>query len=131
VKKWQVATSSMLFYKSKLEIPLWFNKIYNGDLAIQLLLADKGPFRYLPEAMSVYRKHVGGLSNHPKITQEFIYLKITELLTLINEHFNFKYNKVIKVKIHTLHLAYKYHILKTKYPKIIYFNPLKYLRKMF
>lgn len=42
-------------------LPDWFNKISNGDYGLCVLLAEEGPGKYLPDVMSVYRVHEGGV----------------------------------------------------------------------
>jgi len=58
----RIATSSMVFRKSMLDRPDWFDKVVAGEKKIQYLLANKGLVRYLPQVMSVYRKHISGMS---------------------------------------------------------------------
>ena len=58
----RIATSSMFFRKSMLDRPDWFDKVVAGEKKIQYLLANKGLVRYLPQVMSVYRKHISGMS---------------------------------------------------------------------
>jgi len=41
--------------------PDWFLKVLQGDYGIALLVARQGRWKYIDEAMSVYRKHQGGL----------------------------------------------------------------------
>lgn len=61
-QNWGMMTASLFFRKADLVFPDWFDKIKNGDYAMQLLITLKGKAKILPEAMSVYRKHAGGLS---------------------------------------------------------------------
>jgi len=60
-----IPTASMLFrnalYKKTSEAcAVWLRKVMVGDRPLQMLLLDHGPFVYLDEAMSVYRRHPGG-----------------------------------------------------------------------
>jgi hypothetical protein len=58
-REWFVPTASMVFRKSCLPVsfPEWINKVYSGDVALQLLLCENGYARYIPEVMSVYRRY--------------------------------------------------------------------------
>jgi glycosyltransferase involved in cell wall biosynthesis len=42
-------------------IPEWFRKTAKGDYGLVVLLAEKGIGKYIPDVMSVYRLHVGGV----------------------------------------------------------------------
>lgn len=58
-----ISTASYVFrnildYKS---LPDWFCRISNGDYGLAVLIAEKGPGKFLPEVMSVYRIHDGGV----------------------------------------------------------------------
>lgn len=53
-----IVCRNILDYKT---LPDWFNNISKGDYGICVLLAEKGPGRYLPGIMSVYRVHDGGV----------------------------------------------------------------------
>ncbi len=60
VSDWGIMTASIVFRKNGFEFPHWFVNIKNGDYALQLLLSLKGKIGYIPEYMSVYRRHLGG-----------------------------------------------------------------------
>lgn len=58
-----IPTASLVFrnilkYNS---LPDWFFRIKKGDYGLCVLLAEKGPGKYIPEPMSVYRIHNGGV----------------------------------------------------------------------
>jgi len=57
-----IPTASMLFRRHWLARPEWLSRCMCGDRAIQLLLADRGPFAFINSAWSVYRKHDGGIT---------------------------------------------------------------------
>jgi len=100
-RNWFIPTQSIVFKRSYLNnIPEWFGYIFNGDLALQLLLAAKGNFYYLNEVMSVYRKHATGISS--KYLNSNIKLKIIEVLIYTNQYLHFEYNKPIQKRINTL-----------------------------
>jgi len=58
-----IATASLVFRNiiDFHSLPDWFSKISNGDYGLCVLLAEKGPGKYLPDVMSVYRVHDGGV----------------------------------------------------------------------
>jgi len=59
---WGIMTASIVFRRSSFTIPAWFKNVRNGDYALQLLVSAKGMVNYIPEYMSVYRRHLGGVS---------------------------------------------------------------------
>lgn len=56
-------TASFLFRRESLRIPNWFAGIQSGDMALFALVANNGLLYRIDEAMSVYRKHEGGVTN--------------------------------------------------------------------
>lgn len=105
-------TASMLFRAEALEIPEWLKHIYNGDYALQLIMANKGKVRYLDEIMSVYRKQPGGLNatmRNAKVQQHIILL-----MSYFNIYTNFKFNDLIEEKIDNKFKEYPYQLLCDK-----------------
>lgn len=62
--RWFIATASLLYrnYFLTEDFAPWHAKAAAGDWALVLQLAARGDIGYLPDVMSVYRKHRGGLS---------------------------------------------------------------------
>ncbi|MCB2379724.1 glycosyltransferase [Hymenobacter sp. BT635] len=59
---WFIPTASMLFRRSALfPIPQWMHEAFSGDYTLHLLLTRTGNMYYLPEVMSRYRVHPGGI----------------------------------------------------------------------
>lgn len=58
-----IPTASIVFrnFLDYAQLPDWIGKISKGDYGLCVLLAEEGPGKYLPEAMSVYRVHEGGI----------------------------------------------------------------------
>jgi len=54
-----IPTASIVFrnFLDYAQLPDWIGKISKGDYGLCVLLAEEGPGKYLPEAMSVYRIH--------------------------------------------------------------------------
>jgi glycosyltransferase involved in cell wall biosynthesis len=83
-----ISTSSVVF-RNILEYPEWFPKVTSGDKAVLLLISLHGQFFYIPETLSVYRSHPGGISN-----THFGIKKVYEMSTLLNyfdEYTNYRY----------------------------------------
>jgi hypothetical protein len=86
----------MVFRKdSIIPLPDWFNGIYNGDLAIQLLAADKGKIKYFDEVMGVYRRSAGSLSYGIGRNPAFIAEQKLKLLDTFNRHTGFRHKETI------------------------------------
>ena len=92
-------TSSFLFRYQSLELPDWFKKVVvSGDMAIFSLVASKGPLKRLPEVMSVYRKHEGGITNNKKLIENYHQGRIY-LMQCLDEYFKGKYSYAIAIVI--------------------------------
>lgn len=60
-------TSSLFFRSSALtDIPEWFRSCPTGDYPLMLILSQYGKFKVLPDIMSVYRIHNGGIWSSQK-----------------------------------------------------------------
>lgn len=107
-----IPTASMLFRWAALEIPLWLKYVYNGDLALQLILANRGKFHYSEETMSVYRKQPGGL--HATVQSEAIWRHKIKLMVYFNFYTNFKYHELIDRRINVLFDQYNIILTRKK-----------------
>jgi len=108
----RIPTASMLYRNEALEIPEWINQIYNGDLALRLLLASKGNIKYIDQVMSVYRVQQGGLNStmrRAKIQQHVVIL-----LSYFNFFTNFKYKKHVDERIENIFEEYPLVLLADK-----------------
>lgn len=136
---WGIMTASILFRKDMFDLPEWYGKIKNGDYGLQLLLSLKGNIGYLPDNMSVYRQHFGGVSSTLKPLNQAAWL--TFLLDEFNKYTKGKYKKLIKNKINRMYkgqiaFAKQYQLRKQALVLTFYhiFSPIlpfaiKYLRK--
>ena len=61
-KRWFMPTSSEFVLREAIFFPEWYNTVPNDDYVINLSIALKGNFFYMPEVMSVYRKHSQNIS---------------------------------------------------------------------
>lgn len=60
---WFMATAAVMIRRQYLTlIPEWFLECKSGDIPLYVILAEQAPIGYLPKVMSVYRKHLSGLS---------------------------------------------------------------------
>jgi len=91
---WKVPTASIVYRRSMLgELPDWYFEVLSGDYALQLLLADKGPFRYLDRSMSVYRRHAGGISN--RFPPAWFHRNLSQLYRCFDQHTGHRHANVI------------------------------------
>lgn len=97
---WGIMTASILFRKDMLVMPEWYGKIKHGDYGLQLLLSLKGNIGYLPDNMSVYRQHFGGVSSKINPLNQAAWLSY--LLDEFNKYTDYKYKQLIKNKIHRM-----------------------------
>ncbi|MCC7476317.1 MAG: glycosyltransferase [Pirellulales bacterium] len=89
-----MATASVMFRNRLFEkLPEWFSDVIVGDWVIHLLNADHGNIGYLPEPMSAYRVHEGGIFS--KKSTEYKIVTILKMLTKIDHHFRGKYTQEI------------------------------------
>jgi len=121
-------TASMLFRTEALEIPEWLKHIYNGDYALQLILANKGKVKYLDKIMSVYRIQPGGLNSTMK--NAIIQQRIIELMNYFNIHTSFRYKDLVDHKTNMIFKDYPFQVLcgKTRLHRL--FTALYWKRRL-
>jgi glycosyltransferase involved in cell wall biosynthesis len=93
-----------LFFRNILPNPMpdFFRKAVSGDIALHLLLTDKGKARYFREKTAVYRHHPGGITKSEeniKVRDDKEFL----LYVQANEYFGYKYDKIFRK--HLLQMA--------------------------
>lgn len=98
-QNWGIMTASILFKREAFQIPSWYKDIVNGDYALQLIVSTHGKIKILPEAMSVYRRHLGGISMKLKPFNQASWL--IYLLFEFNNYTNDRFKKDILRKIKT------------------------------
>ena len=59
-----IPTCSIVFRKEFLPetFPSWFENSIVGDIPLEIILASKGPVKYIDQSMAVYRKHANGIT---------------------------------------------------------------------
>jgi glycosyltransferase involved in cell wall biosynthesis len=97
-----MATSAVMFRNGLFgKLPDWFADVVVGDWALHILNADHGNVGFLPEPMSVYRIHEGGVFS--KKSLEFKLVTIFKMLTKIDHHLGGKYTREIdENRLHTV-----------------------------
>lgn len=111
IDHWFIPSASMVFRKDLLfPLPAWFNQIYNGDYALQLLLAPKGKFYFINELMSMYRQHETNLTATVDTSQ--IKKSVIRLFDFYDEYTDHEYSKLIKRKLKKLYRSSRFYRLK-------------------
>ena len=92
----EMPTPSMMIRQRSLPaFPSWFNGVFNGDYAIQVLLAERGDVGFLPDCMAVHRKHIGGLSRVYDTDPVFCNAMLLKLHVALNEHLGFRFRSIL------------------------------------
>lgn len=130
IEKWIMTTASIVFRNNievfdKMEKIYSYRNIISGDQVLLATLGHIGDILIMHEAMSVYRKHDGGISNwgDPKeIWKDHIYM-----FKIFKKIFNSKFNYVLNYRILIRYCNISINELKHKR----YFSYLKYTIKGF
>lgn len=107
-RNWSIMTASLVFKKEFTNFPEWFRSVKNGDYAMQLLLSIKGKVNYMPEYMSVYRRHMGGLTIQfkPYYATEAMYFLLNNFdKETKKKYHSFIEGKMIKIYCHYMTVA--------------------------
>lgn len=91
-------TSSFVFKRSALYYPKELQNIFSGDMALFSIIAKSGLLKKIPEKMSVYRKHEGGITNRNDNTHEFFIQRI-KLMKFLDKVHDYKYHKKVERNI--------------------------------
>jgi glycosyltransferase involved in cell wall biosynthesis len=92
----EMPTPSMMIRRSSLSsFPGWFSGMFNGDYAMQVLLAQRGDVGFLPDCMAVHRKHDRGLSRVYDTDPVFINAMLLKLHLALNEHLGYRYSAIL------------------------------------
>lgn len=76
-------------------LPDFYYRGLSGDICIQLIIADKGKAKHIPEKMAVYRRHAGNITKSKRNIEEG-HKKLMELFNELNRYFNFRYSETFK-----------------------------------
>ena len=72
-------TSSFLFRRDRLHLPQDFSRYSSGDMSLYVILSSQGKFRRIPENMSVYREHPGGITKKSAAHRDIVLLLLNRL----------------------------------------------------
>lgn len=130
-KDWGLLTASIFFRKEAHKTLDWYYTVKNGDYALQLIVSLSGKIKYLPEYMSVYRQHLGGMSSTLKPLNQTAWM--IYLLHEFDKYTGCKYRKVIVERIRRMYkvqiyYAKGYSLRKAAavlmlYQKLVFLNP--------
>ena len=79
-------------------LPDFYVNAMSGDIAMHLLLGDKGKIRCLPGKTGIYREHPGGITKTEKLKKE-AYGELFKLFISANEYFKFRHDKLIRARL--------------------------------
>lgn len=96
-----IHTATILFRKEALVFPDWYEKTLSGDFALTSIISSYGPLKKIPEIMSVYRVHQGGITNSAYYSGNILDFKI-EVLNKLNEFHRFKFDAKFQLVIDEL-----------------------------
>lgn len=90
-----IATCSVVFRNHLFEaLPDWFFDLKIGDWPLHMLNARHGDIGYLRDVMAAYRIHSGGAWS--AIPQYQLTRNSVEMLELVNAHFDFEYDTILR-----------------------------------
>lgn len=89
-----IPTSSVVFRNHLFtEFPRWFHELLIGDWPLHILNAAHGDIGFIPEVMSIYRIHKGGIWGGAAPAERIV--SVFELLNAVDHHFDGKYTQSI------------------------------------
>jgi glycosyltransferase involved in cell wall biosynthesis len=107
VKLSPIHTSSFIFKKDALEIPVWYNTVFSCDMALFSIISKSGPIYCFQEVMSHYRVHEGGITRSKR--NHYVFHKQRQhLIKCLNAFHEYKYNEIAQELIQH-HKRMKYH----------------------
>src|SRR5205823_11953658 len=111
------------------QFPSWLEKAgSNIDYAIQLTLAGRGPFYYLPDIMAVYRQRQGSLAFEMNRNKIDLYERLIFILESSKELYDSRHHRIINKKIAQLSSQRKDEKLLLDYPFVKYLRYKTYTR---
>jgi glycosyltransferase involved in cell wall biosynthesis len=93
---WFMATSSVLFRNWIDHYPDWFLKSISGDIPRYIMLIKKGKIGYLPDLMSIYRKHLEGASFSDKYDSISFLQNRIDMYKGIDKELGYKYTQTLR-----------------------------------
>ncbi len=92
--------TATLFFRNMLPdpIPKFFREAISGDIAIHLVISDKGKIKRLPGVTAIYRHHPGGITKTPYVLAKAHKAQF-EMYEGANEYFGYKYDAVFRKRL--------------------------------
>jgi glycosyltransferase involved in cell wall biosynthesis len=92
-----IPTASMVnVARASASVPPKGEVVFMGDLLAKLWCAHLGKLHYMPEPMSIYRRHPGGLSYSPEAALSGVYQTAAAILNLFDSATSHVYAKPIR-----------------------------------
>jgi glycosyltransferase involved in cell wall biosynthesis len=89
-----IPTNAVLFRRGLFgELPAWFADVFSGDWLLHILNAAHGNIGFLPEIMSVYRVHRGGIWSSMARGEQLAHL--LQMLSAVDHYFHGQYSAPI------------------------------------
>ena len=110
-----ISTASLLFRNKTVDfdhLPGWYHDILQEDYVLAVLLAEKGPGKFMREVMSVYRIHDGGVWSGNKNDNR--YMADETFYNCLISYFrnNKKVKKIILMKMHFLQFNWGVNLIR-------------------
>ena len=86
-------TSSFIFRSKAFDKPDWLYSVVSSDMALFSIVAKSGNIKCIPEIMSVYQKHDGGITTTKAHNQEKYHENRIALIQYLDAYHEFKYHK--------------------------------------
>ena len=86
-------TSSFIFRSKAFDKPDWLYSVVSGDMALFSIVAKSGNIKCIPEIMSVYQKHDGGITQTKAHNHEDYHNNRIALIKHLDAYHEFKYHK--------------------------------------
>ena len=96
---WFMATSAVMFRNCIDHYPDWFIKSISGDIPRYIMLVKKGKIGYIPDIMSVYRKHWQGSSFSDKYDNSVFLQNRIDMYRGIDNELGKKYHQTLNKNI--------------------------------
>lgn len=122
-------TSSFIFRNEAFEKPDWLYNVVSGDMALFSIVAKSGNIKCIPEIMSVYQKHDGGITQTKAHNHEDYHNNRIALIQHLDAYHEFKYHKKAQevINFHTNAINHPNSNKKSIFGRVI--NRLKRLTK--
>lgn len=115
-------TGAFMYRSSGISLPHWFSKVRSADMALFAMVAGSGDLVCIPEIMSVYRKHPGGLTQTEALKGTSYHWHRILLWLYMDRHFKYRYT----AQCQELFLLHWQQILWENTPR----QRLQYLREL-